>query len=131
MDKAKDIYCCECKLKVKARLINGSEIYPHREDLHNLPFWKCDKCNNFVGCHYKTSNPTQPLGCIPNQPIKNARKHIHSILDPIWKSGKVNRKKLYKQISDHIGWNYHTAQIRTIEEAREVYRFIRDEIKTS
>lgn len=122
------IYCCECKIKVDARLTDGSEIYPHRQDLYKLPFWKCDQCNNFVGCHHKTKNRTQPLGCIPNQQIKNARKHIHSILDPIWKSGKANRRKLYKKISDHVGWNYHTAQIRDIEEAREIYRFIRDEL---
>lgn len=119
------IHCCSCNEKVEARLTNVREIYHHRQDPSSLPFWKCDTCGNFVGCHHKTSKPTQPLGCIPTPEIKNARQHIHKILDPLWKSGKYKRSKLYKIISDKIGWRYHTAQIRTIEEAREIYRFIR------
>jgi len=118
------IYCCECKTEVDARLTDGAEIYPHRPDLSNLPFWKCDSCGNYVGCHHKTKNKTRPLGCIPNQQIKNARKEIHKILDPLWKSGCVDRKTLYAAISEHIGWTYHTAKIRSIEDARNIYRFI-------
>jgi hypothetical protein len=53
-----DIFCCECREKVNARLTEGEEIYPHREDLKDLPFWICDKCKNFVGCHHKTDNPS-------------------------------------------------------------------------
>jgi hypothetical protein len=119
------IYCCGCEKTINARLTDGSEIYPHRADLHSLPFWKCDKCLNYVGCHYKTKNKTRPLGCIPTAEIKNARKENHKILDPIWKSGKIDRKEIYSAISDHIGWNYHTAKIKDIEDAREIYRFIR------
>lgn len=118
------IYCCECKKEVIARLSDGKEAYQHRVDLHNLPFWFCPSCNNFVGCHYKTKNRTKPLGCIPTEEIKNARKHIHSILDPIWQSGSISRKSVYKKLSDVLGWKYHTAKIRSIEEAREVYKAI-------
>lgn len=120
-----ELYCCGCEDKVKARLTNGSEIYPHRQDLSKLPFWKCDKCKNFVGCHYKTKNRTAPLGCIPTKELKNARKHIHLVLDPLWKSGKFTRNGLYKQISVRFEWKYHTAKIRNIEEAREIYRFVK------
>lgn len=120
------IYCCGCKEKIEAVLTDGREIYPHRKDLFSLPFWKCSKCNNFVGCHHKTKNRTRPLGCIPTVEIKNARKHIHKILDPIWMSGSISRNKLYSKISKKIGWKYHTANIRTIEEARQVYRIILD-----
>lgn len=122
----KTIYCCGCKTKVEARLTNGSEIYPHRYDIHHLPFWKCDTCNNYVGCHYKTNNPTHPLGFIPTKELKDARKHIHKILDPIWQKGSITRGALYRAISDKIGRKYHTANIRTIEEARKVYRIVRD-----
>ena len=120
------IRCCGCKQeKVEARLTNGSEIYPHRSDLSALPFWKCDTCGNFVGCHHKTSKPTTPLGCIPTPEIKNARQHIHKILDPLWKNGKIKRAKLYEKITEKFGWKYHTAQIRCIDEAREIYKFIK------
>ncbi len=118
------IYCCGCSEKIKARLTDGEEIYRHRKDLYLLPFWKCDYCGNFVGCHHKTDNPTKPLGCIPTPEIKNARKHIHAKLDPIWKNGNISRNQLYKKLSKNLGWKYHTANIRSIEEAREVYRAV-------
>ena len=118
------LYCCGCLDEVKVRLTSGCEIYPHRQDLSNLPFWKCDKCNNFVGCHHKTKNRIAPLGCVPTKELKSARSHIHKILDPLWKSGEFKRNALYKLISKQFGWAYHTAKIRSIEEAREIYRFI-------
>lgn len=119
------IYCCGCGADVEARLTAGREIYPHRKDLAELPFWKCDTCKNFVGCHHKTTNKTEPLGCIPTPELRAARRHIHAMIDPIWQSGKMGRKELYKKISEVIGWNYHTAKIRTIEEARKVYEHVR------
>ena len=121
-----NIHCCGCGDKVEARLTNGGEIYPHRQDLSSLPFWKCDTCGNFVGCHYKTKDRTRPLGCIPTPEIKNARQHIHALLDPIWQSKQISRSKLYKMISSKTGRKYHTANIRSLEEAREVYRVIRE-----
>lgn len=119
------IHCCGCQQKVEARLTDGREIYPHRSDLFDLPFWKCDVCGNFVGCHYKTKNRTQPLGCIPTQEIKNARQHIHKILDPLWKNGRVTRKILYQHLNNVLGWEYHTAKIRSVDEARTVWKAIK------
>lgn len=121
-----ELYCCGCASNVEARLTDGGEIYPHRNDLHELPFWKCDACGNFVGCHHKTRKRTRPLGCIPTPEISNARKHIHALLDPMWKSGKVGRSDLYAKLSTKLGWKYHTAKIRSIEEARTVYRLVRE-----
>ena len=120
-----DLYCCGCGEEVKAVLITGKDAYPHRQDLFDLPFWRCGVCNNFVGCHHKTKDRTRPLGCIPTKEIKNARIHIHKILDPLWKNGKSTRKEIYSEISKRIGWKYHTASIRSIEEARDVYKAVR------
>ena len=122
----KSIFCTGCGAKVNARLTDGGEIYPHRPDLAELPFWKCDSCNNYVGCHHKTNNPTEPLGVIATKELKNARQHIHRILDPLWKDGVLQRKQIYAYLTEKLGWEYHTAKIRTIEEAREVYRLVRD-----
>lgn len=121
-----EIYCVCCGHEVEARLTDGKEIYSHRKDLYSLPFWKCDTCGNFVGCHHKTKNRTRPLGNIPTKELREARKHIHALLDPIWKSGRMKRKEIYAFIADRIGGEYHTAEIKSIEEAREVYRIIRD-----
>lgn len=124
---SRDIYCCGCSEKVFARLTDGAEIYPHRRDLSNLPFWKCDTCGNHVGCHHKTSNPTNPLGCIPTPEIKNARQHIHRILDPIWQSGRMKRNAVYAEVARRLGRKgYHTANIRSVDEARQVYRIVKE-----
>lgn len=120
------IYCCKCEEKITARLTNGAEVYPHRPDLADLPFWIHDKCGNFVGCHHKTDNPTWPLGNIAHKELKSARQHIHKLIDPVWESGKIKRGVLYAKISDALGWPYHTSKIRSVEEARNVYRVARD-----
>ncbi len=121
-----EIYCCGCLKKVDARLTDGAEIYPNRSDLSSLPFWRCDTCGNYVGCHHKTKDRARPLGCIPTPEIKNARQHIHKIVDPIWKSGRISRKELYTKLSEQLGWKYHTANIRSVEEARRVYKLVRE-----
>lgn len=97
------IYCCGCQKNVYARLTTGSEVYAHRADLRMTPFWKCDTCSNHVGCHHKSSDRTAPLGCIATAEIKNARKHIHAIFDPIWKQGLMTRDALYEQVGAAVG----------------------------
>lgn len=120
----KQIHCCGCDEKVEARLTDGKEIYPHRSDLYSLPFWKCDTCGNYVGCHHKTIHRTNPLGHIPTPELRNARRHIHAILDPIWKNGFIKRNKLYAMISKECGWNFHTSMIRSVEECRKIYKIV-------
>ena len=125
MQPSKSIWCCGCDAEVAARLTDGGEIYPHRKDLRSLPFWKCDTCGNFVGCHHKTADRTKPLGCIPTKAIKDARQHIHRILDPIWQSKRMPRSKVYALIAAKLGKDeYHTAEIRSVEEARQVWTIV-------
>lgn len=121
MPEVKSIYCCACSGQVFARLTNGAEIYPNRTDLNEIPFWKCDKCGNHVGCHHKTANPTAQLGPIPTPELRNARSKIHKLIDPLWKYGYISRSDLYKRISDQIGYQYHTGRLVDIEQARAVY----------
>jgi hypothetical protein len=118
MEEVMKVYCCECKKEIEPRLKTGAQMYPHREDLYKLLFLQCIKCKNFVGVHKGTTNP---LGVIANQEIKNMRKKIHAVLDPIWKSGKIKRNELYKQLSDFLGWKYHTANIKSMDQAKGVY----------
>lgn len=116
------LWCCQCQADVQARLTDGREVYPHRLDLANLPRWKCDGCGNSVGTHHKTTDPTRPLGNIPSSELKRARMHIHSLIDPAWKSKRIRRGKLYAEIGRRLGYEYHTGEIKTVEEARRVYR---------
>jgi hypothetical protein len=124
------IYCCGCKSSVEARLTNGREVYPHRIDLYKLPFWVCVMCGNYVGCHHKTKDKTRPLGVIPTPEIREARKCIHEIIDPLWKSGKISRKELYSKIENKLGYKYHSADIEDIKEAKIIIDIAKD-IKSS
>jgi len=121
------LYCCGCNQEIEAKLVDGTVIYPHRPDLADLPFWRCETCRNFVGCHHKTKDRTRPLGCIPTKEIKNARQHIHRILDPLWQTGRMKRGVIYAKLAKAMGsTEYHTAEIRSLEEARQVYRAVQD-----
>lgn len=124
MSETKQIWCCGCSEFVRAELIDGSEVYPHRKDLHSLPFWRCPSCRNYVGCHHKTKDRTRPLGNIPTRQLREVRMKIHERLDPLWKSGLWNRSTLYRTLSDELGYRFHTAEIRNIEQAREIYRAV-------
>ncbi|WP_288199088.1 zinc-finger-containing protein [uncultured Pleomorphomonas sp.] len=125
MADTRSIYCCGCGRGVDARLTNGFEIYRHRPDLYQLPFWKCDACGNYVGCHHKTTTPTKPLGVIPTAAIKAERQKIHRLVDPLWQSGKWRRGHLYAEISRRIGKQYHTAEIRSVAEAHEILEAVK------
>ena len=125
------IWCCNCQKDVSTELITGKEAYPHRVDLANLPFWQCQACKAFVGCHHKTKDRTRPLGCIPSPEIKKYRKQIHAVLDPLWKSGKYTRKELYSKLSGKLGRTYHTAQLKTVAEAASILKFLQHLASTS
>jgi len=123
------LWCCQCQKDVEARLTNGAETYPHRPDLAELPRWICDICKCHVGTHHKTANPTQPLGNIPSNEIKKARIAIHALIDPYWKGKRIPRGKIYAAISKHLGYQYHTGEIKTIDEAIKVYNFAKEYLK--
>lgn len=104
-------------------IASGREVYPHLPHLYKKSFWRCSGCRHHVGCHKGT---TKPLGCIPTPQIKEARRHIHELIDPLWKYGEIKRGKLYRMISNKLGYEYHTAEIRSIDEARKVYIIARE-----
>lgn len=111
------IYCCGCKREVQPRLTNGREVYPHRKDLARAPFWICDTCNNYVGCHRKSNDPTRPLGVIPTPELRYERRKLHSILDPIWKSGQMKRAAVYQWMADALGVDeFHVGNTKSIDE---------------
>ena len=54
--------------------------------------------------------------------MRTVRSQIHAILDPLWKSGKIARGTLYERLSECLGRQFHTGELRTMDEARIVYR---------
>ena len=118
------IYCTGCEKDVEARLTDGKEMYPHRPDLQHIPFWKHDSCGAFVGCHWKTNDRTKPLGVLASKELREARKKIHAVLDPIWKTGKMKRGQTYAYVGERLGRTFHNGELRSLDEAREVYRIV-------
>lgn len=123
-----EIYCCGCEKEVEAILTSGQWVCPDREESRDLPFWMCSKCENFVGCDQKAKDTTKPLGNIPTEEINGARKHINKIFYPLWRYHPEKFKArawINRWLSHKLGYEYHTAEIKTIEEAREVYSLVK------
>jgi hypothetical protein len=120
------IYCCGCSKITKPSLVDGKRIYPTQKHLHFKKIWFCSQCENHVGCYDGGLRGTRPLGCIGTPEIRKKRKLIHSKLDPIWQSGKMERKELYETISYELGygWDFHTGHIRSLPIADQVYDLV-------
>ncbi len=116
------IFCTGCGTEVDARLTDGSEMYSHRDDLDSHQFWICDTCGAFVGCHPRS---TRPLGYLASSEIKVWRKNIHAILDPLWKKKKIGRSQAYAYIGNRLGRTYHTAEIYSVEEGKQIYEIVK------
>lgn len=128
MTSNKSVYCCNCQSDMICNLIDATTAYPHRNDIY-AHFWQCPSCKHFVGCH-KGKKGYKPLGVIPTPQIKYARSKLHEIIDPLWQKGKISRSDLYRKISEYLGWNYHTAELRTIDDCRKVWVFVKGLEKT-
>lgn len=66
-----------------ARLVLGTELYPHRQDLAHLKAWRCDPCNAQVGCHDGTE---RPKGTLAKPALMRARQAAHRAFDPLWQN---------------------------------------------
>lgn len=114
-----NIYCGICDEVKEVIQVDGAKIYPHRPYLKNLIFWQCPECKGYVGSH---KNSGKPLGVIVPQVVKEWRKKIHAIIDPLFLSKKIYRNTLYKRIAKKLNIKeYHTANIRSVIEAEKVY----------
>jgi len=75
------------------------DVYPGKKDYGN--FWVCPTktCDAFVGCHKDT---IRPLGELADAETRKWRKHTHICFDPIWKTGKMDRKEAYRILAAHM-----------------------------
>lgn len=119
-----EIFCTGCDEDVMARLTNGAEMYPARPELSKYPFWVCDKCGAFVGTHRKTKDHLRPLGSLATKEVKLWRMRIHQVLDPLWRSGKIERTHAYARITQALGHPFHAGEIYDTEEGEFVYNLV-------
>ncbi len=118
-----NIFCCGCGHDVAAKKVKGDFIYSNRADLSEKILYFCEACKNYVGTHKDSGNP---LGSIPTKEIREKRMEIHKLIDPLWRSGKVNRGHCYQMISQKLGYEFHTAQISSLEEAELVIKIVKN-----
>lgn len=73
------------------------------------------KCNAFVGCHKGTKNP---LGRLADKELREAKIAAHAHFDPIWKTGKMKRKKAYKWLAKRLGIHPEDCHIGFFDESQ-------------
>lgn len=47
---------------------------------------------------------------------------IHAVIDPLWRKRGIRRVEIYARMSAEVGKNFHSAEIRSVEEATEAYK---------
>ncbi len=125
MSLRETIFCVECNKEVIAVRVTGDIIYPHRRDLHLKRFFKCLDCDNYVGTHRDSG---KPLGVIPSKELRKQRMKIHELIDPVWKNGTMKRGEMYQKIKEFLGYEFHTAEIDSMEKAKDIFETLRSKL---
>lgn len=82
----------------KAELKDSSVIYGKSYGL----IYICSdypSCDSYVGVHPGT---TIPLGRMANKELREYKKKVHVLFDPLWKGKKIRRNEAYKRLSDAL-----------------------------
>lgn len=81
--------------------VDGTAIYPHRPNLAEKKFWRCQSCDAYVGCHQGTP---EPLGSLANAELRKARSEAHSAFDVLWSNvgAPMTRKEAYAWLAAEL-----------------------------
>ena len=89
--------CPYCQGPVKKT--TGAFVYPGRLDLANKVIFICQPCDARVGTH----PDGRPLGELANKKLRELRMKVHSLLDPMWRSGPATRREAYSGLAHALG----------------------------
>ena len=90
----------------KAKFVNNSEIY-WRSYWKSYMAYYCKEDDAYVGTH---KNSRKSLGTMANKELRERRKKAHRVLDPLWKSWKISRWWIYKELADNFWQEVHVGQ---------------------
>jgi hypothetical protein len=66
----------------------------------NSKCYVCVMCKASVGTH---SDGKTPLGRIADRELKDLKMKAHSLFDPIWQRGKMQRSEAYRYLAQKLG----------------------------
>lgn len=67
----------------------------------------CVEHDTYVGCH---NNTRAPLGTMAGSKLRQLRMEVHAKIDPLWRSGDYSRREVYRVLSKHLGYQFHTGE---------------------
>lgn len=97
----------------------NEEFYGKRYGKSYMCYY-CLDCRAYVGTH---QNSKKPLGTMANDELRKWRIKAHRIIDPLWKSGKYSRRKVYLKLSDAFGRQVHMGE-STVEDCKDIIRMV-------
>lgn len=97
----------------EAEWVENKEVYGKNYG-DSYMIWLCRDCDAYVGCHKNTKTPKGQF--LAKKDLRQARKEAHSFIDPLWKSGKMSRKRVYRYLSEAYGRQVHVGETSTPEE---------------
>lgn len=106
------LYCCGCKKQTIAELYKQKGKY----------FFECE-----CGLKVKTDNNPDfpnPIGNIPTEKMKGARKHLKTMLKSIIKKKIKTEVEVFLKVKNELG--YWVGYEKSIQECRKVYKKIQD-----
>ena len=91
--------------KVDSRAPAGVKIYV------------CDNydngCQSYVSTH---AGDHLPMGTMATKETRTLRVKVHSAIDKLWQSGRVNRRELYNRLGSYIGMkDFHIAKLNAYQ----------------
>ena len=103
----------------EAKWIPNEQVYGLRFGKSYM-CWYCFEDDAYVGCH---ENSKRPLGTMANKELRKWRMEAHKVIDPLWKSKKFSRAKVYKTLKDVFGYEVHVGE-SDIETCKEIINSI-------
>jgi hypothetical protein len=112
----------------QARLADGVELFPQREELAGRKFWRCDPCDAHVGTH--TFDNERPLGRLANAELRRWKARAHRAFDPLWKKlgARYSRTQAYRALAKRMKVTRRCCHIGLfdVEQCRRVVEIVKE-----
>lgn len=104
----------------EAEWVENKEVYNGKNYGKSYMIWLCRPCDAYIGCHNNTKTPKGDV--LAKEDLRKARRLAHSIIDPLWQSGKYKRKTVYIRLEEAFGEPVHVGETKTPEECFEIIK---------